>query len=339
LQDDKERYLIDVSLRPDETSLDAYDEMPISDFGKAALLGMGWKDGEAIGGTNKGLAEPIVGVPRLRGLGLGATRDTELQPGHRKIKKYVKPGELRNPNQKQMQVAPGADGKVRHTRGLDEKLVEKEIPTMKENAFVLVGSGPHSGVCAKVKKIWSDRIEVELASGSRISTREEDVRLLTNAEYKALKKQQPKRTADEANGGGSSTNGSRKKRREEPSWLEQNIRVRVISDRYRGGKFYNKKVRVVDVTKPTECNCVDEDQSGLLLEGLRQSELETVIPKKVGGTVMIVLGRCKGSRGKLLEKDKRKSTVVVQLMGESEVDSFRYDQVSEYIGEDMDGDW
>ena len=42
--------------------------------------------------TNKGLAAPIVGIPRLPRLGLGAKRDTELQPDRKRPpKKYVVP--------------------------------------------------------------------------------------------------------------------------------------------------------------------------------------------------------------------------------------------------------
>ena len=41
------------------------------------LRGMGWKKGEAIGGTNKGLTVPIEFIPRSQGLGLGAERRHE----------------------------------------------------------------------------------------------------------------------------------------------------------------------------------------------------------------------------------------------------------------------
>eukprot|EP00035_Acanthoeca_spectabilis_P031415 m.14042 g.14042 ORF g.14042 m.14042 type:complete len:511 (-) comp4740_c0_seq1:2211-3743(-) len=335
-KDDKERYLVDISLRPDEAPAEAYEEMPIDDFGKAALLGMGWKEGEAIGGTNKGLAQPIVGVPRLQRLGLGATRDTELQPGSRKPKKYVKPGESRDAGKKQMEVAPGADGRIRHMRGLDEQLVEKEIPKMRIGAYVVLRAGPHSGMSGKVRVIRSDRIEVELTLGAQIvGTREEDVNLLTRAEYKALKKlgrEQPKRDARSQDDGRG--HGEPRKKKRETSWLERNIRVRIISDTYKRGKFYNKKVRVVDVTAPTRCNCLDD--SGVLLEDLNQSELETIIPKKEGGVVTIVLGEFKGRRGKILEKDKKRSKLVVQLMGDAEVLTFTYDEVSEFLGEDDD---
>lgn len=46
----------DVVQRPDEASLDEYERTPIGLFGAAMLRGMGWKDGEAIGGVNKGYA-------------------------------------------------------------------------------------------------------------------------------------------------------------------------------------------------------------------------------------------------------------------------------------------
>ena len=38
-----------------QSTADDYEEMPIGEFGKAMLRGMGWKDGTAIGKSNKGL--------------------------------------------------------------------------------------------------------------------------------------------------------------------------------------------------------------------------------------------------------------------------------------------
>jgi G patch domain/KOW motif-containing protein len=73
-RDETEKFKIDVAQRPDECSLDEYSQVPIELFGAALLKGMGWKEGEGIGGTNKGLVEPIVPIPRPAGLGLGATR-------------------------------------------------------------------------------------------------------------------------------------------------------------------------------------------------------------------------------------------------------------------------
>lgn len=341
-QDDKEKYLIDVSLRPEETSMDGYEATPISDFGAACLRGMGWKEGEAIGGTNKGLAEPIVAVPRLQRLGLGATRDQQLQPDKYqkfKPKKYIRPGESREQGQKQMEAARSADGKARHTRGIDEKLVEKEVLAMREGAYVLLTVGPHSGFTGKVRRVRSDRVEVELSLGSEVvSAREDDLRLLEKSEYKHLKRSgraSIKRSSKDDHGSRSSS--SNRKRRKEESWLQRSIRVRIISERYKSGRYYNKKVKVVDVITPTSCNCIDD--SGNLLEDLRQKELETVVPKKVGGVVSVVLGEHKGRRGKVLERSSKSGTLVVQLGGDQEVRSLVFDQVAEYVGEAYDDDW
>lgn len=47
-----DKFRHDVSLRPDEAGLDAYERVPIESFGKAALMGMGWRPGKGIGLTN-----------------------------------------------------------------------------------------------------------------------------------------------------------------------------------------------------------------------------------------------------------------------------------------------
>ena len=39
---------------PLQSTLDDYDDMPISQFGSAMLKGMGWKPGQAIGLNKKG---------------------------------------------------------------------------------------------------------------------------------------------------------------------------------------------------------------------------------------------------------------------------------------------
>ncbi|CAG7818174.1 unnamed protein product [Allacma fusca] len=65
---------MDVSLRPEQSTLEDYDEFPVEHFGMAMLRGMGWKETEGIGRTNKGvimLQEPML---RPKGLGLGAER-------------------------------------------------------------------------------------------------------------------------------------------------------------------------------------------------------------------------------------------------------------------------
>jgi len=69
--------------------MEAYENMPIEDFGKAYLRGLGWEDGGAVG--NGKIVEPIEYVPRPQLLGLGAApKPDEKSDGSKK--KYIKPG-------------------------------------------------------------------------------------------------------------------------------------------------------------------------------------------------------------------------------------------------------
>ena len=42
--------------------MEDYQDMPVTSFGAAMLRGMGWKNGEAIGGTNKGYDNNLIVV-------------------------------------------------------------------------------------------------------------------------------------------------------------------------------------------------------------------------------------------------------------------------------------
>jgi len=111
--DDDERFKFDVDSRPEEADEEAYENVPIEQFGEAMLRGMGWETGKPIGLNNRGLTEPVEFIARQGRLGLGATPETVEV----KKKKFIKPGESREP--KPIMVAPtGPDGKVRHVKKL-----------------------------------------------------------------------------------------------------------------------------------------------------------------------------------------------------------------------------
>ena len=65
----------DVANAAEGASADAYEDMPIGEFGKAMLRGMGWEEGVGING--KEVVEPIEYVARSQLLGLGATPQKE----------------------------------------------------------------------------------------------------------------------------------------------------------------------------------------------------------------------------------------------------------------------
>jgi hypothetical protein len=43
----------DVKNRPDETTMDDYENIPVEEFGAALLRGLGWNEGEGIGRNRK----------------------------------------------------------------------------------------------------------------------------------------------------------------------------------------------------------------------------------------------------------------------------------------------
>lgn len=77
--------VFEVPINPDElplegakeSSLDDYDKVPITDFGKAMLRGMGWKDEEKDDSKKIDLDGPIL---RPKGMGLGADKVIKKQP-------------------------------------------------------------------------------------------------------------------------------------------------------------------------------------------------------------------------------------------------------------------
>jgi len=335
LGDEKEQYLNDVASRPDEASMDEYETVPIMSFGAAMLRGMGWKKGEAIGGVMKGLSTPIVGVPRRQGLGIGATRDKELMPDKRKPKKYVKPGESRE--KVDMVAKPDADGRVRHMRSIDDELVEAEDISIRTDAYVKITAGPHRGLLGRINKVIGQRVMVKLTLSSEVvKMHEDDLKPIAKAAYNQGRKEGPSNGSGSSGKKSSSSSLSSSKREERP-WLCESIQVRIISSKYKSGKYYNKKVNIVDVTDPKTCSCTTDE--GKLLEGVRQKDVETIIPKETNTTVKVVQGKHAGRRGKLLEKNKAKGSCYVQLTNEHDARKFYYDEVSQFVGQETLEDW
>lgn len=342
--------------RPDEADEEAYEDMPIEEFGTAMLRGMGWTPGTAIGLSNKGLIEPIEFVkrPGYR-LGLGAQpKDIPV-----KKKKYIKPGESREPPP--IMVAPtGPDGKVRHVKGISEKLVPLK-KGLRPNDLVGIVSGPHEGLYARVVSAGDDDdIVVRLESSSEdVVVSKADVSVVDLSKlaegHPALKfmskeskdrdrdrdesdekeKKEKKEKKDKSNSSSSSKSASKSHSNKDDSsssWLRPRIMVRVVSKSFQNGKYYNKKVRILDVIGRNEC--IIQLDNGSLVEGVKQRMLETVIPQK-GAKVMVVEGENKGKLGTLLERKKSGDTekAIVQLMNDLSIESYELDDVAQYVGD------
>lgn len=181
---DEERFRVDVNVRPAEPGEGEYERVPVEAFGAALLRGMGWKKGEAIGGTNKGLIEPVEFIPRAKGLGLGATVNSELRPETHK-RRTIKPGDSREAP-KQME-ARRADGSVKHVRGLSEQLQEVEDLALKRGSFVAIERGAHSGHVGLAQRIYSRGVDVKLGISNVVVTVQEDfLRTVRRADYQEM---------------------------------------------------------------------------------------------------------------------------------------------------------
>ena len=113
-------------------------------------------------------------------------------------------------------------------------------------------------------------------------------------------------------------------------WLMPGIRVRIIDKRLEKGDFYLKKAVLVDIVRPGVANLL-LDGSQRLKECIKASSLETVVPREEGAIVVIVHGKLKGSKAKLLQRKSEKGVVTVQLLSDLSVHRFSFDDVAEYV--------
>ena len=133
---------LDVSNRAEASTMDDYESVPIEQFGMAMLRGMGWKEGQGIGGFKNEVVPIFDPQVRPKGLGLGATKPQTQQAA-------VKEGEEKLVLKKgafvKIEAGPkrGLYGEV---EGLDEEngrvivkfTVSKETTSVSENVICLV---------------------------------------------------------------------------------------------------------------------------------------------------------------------------------------------------------
>uniref|UniRef100_A0A8V5GT23 G-patch domain and KOW motifs-containing protein n=1 Tax=Melopsittacus undulatus TaxID=13146 RepID=A0A8V5GT23_MELUD len=112
-----------------------------------------------------------------------------------------------------------------------------------------------------------------------------------------------------------------------PPWLRRDLRVRCIDRGFQAGRYYNCKMVVEDMVTPDTCVC--RTDQGLLVEGLTEAMLETVIPRGDSDRVLVVLGE---HRGKVR---MCRSQALVQLLRDEaagHVVPLDYDAICHYVG-------
>ena len=144
----------EVSALPEEAAAtsETYERMPVEHFGKAMMRGMGWKEGLGVGRNAKKDVKVVEFLSRPDRLGLGAQPKLEVEK--KKPNWINKPGEEKGGGGKKGKVLyADSDGRVRHTKHLDEKLVEYKGPGVQVGKRMLVASGKHEGLKCSVLEI------------------------------------------------------------------------------------------------------------------------------------------------------------------------------------------
>lgn len=122
------------------------------------------------------------------------------------------------------------------------------------------------------------------------------------------------------------------------SWLLNGIRVKIVSKKADGqGRYYLSKGTVVDVYYPSTKNRDSTSNklasirldNGVVLQDVKEKYLETVLPKNIGDTCMILTGDHRGLSGTIMEKDFDRNEVTVQLLEEMEILLLSMDSVAE----------
>ena len=130
----------------DDISEEAYERVAVEDFGKNILSQLGWKEGEAIGKNENGLAKPITFLSRQKGLGLGAQPLNSSQiKGMKNLGK-----DMRGKRGHQEAFAGGKHSKNYITN--DEEMKVEEV--MKIGSKVYIYKGQHQGLTGRVIKYY-----------------------------------------------------------------------------------------------------------------------------------------------------------------------------------------
>jgi hypothetical protein len=121
--------------------------------------------------------------------------------------------------------------------------------------------------------------------------------------------------------------GQSKARDDSMHWIIPNIRVRVVT-RKLGSVHYTQKGIVMDVTHG---GATVHMASGQVLDKVPERYLETALPK-TGGNAIVLVGRHKFARGKLLERDSNRGRGVIQVFEDMSVLTLKLDDLAEWCG-------
>lgn len=319
---------------PPEASIEDYDKMPVEDFGKALMRGMGWYEGRGIGRNAKGEVDAKELVRRSDRLGLGADPAASVK----KEKKYIKPGESRHQGD---MVYVDDSGATKSSRPVHASLTDRRTLGVVAGKKMYVQRGRHSGFECEVKSVGDTREDgsekavvrllpsmetvhvrckdlIEIGQKKTSEDRHKQHRKDDDGKFREVKRAKTKHDEPQA-------------QRETTPWLLPGIRVKVVDKNAFKGRVYLKKGTIIDVVSPTVCDIYIDDFKEIF-QHISQKQLETSVPRQKGAPIMVVAGKYKQRLGQLLHRSKHSEYVAVQVHDEDDVQKLHLDDVAEYRG-------
>ena len=299
---------------------DSYRRLPISNFGVEMLKHMGWYEGRGLGkNPTHALMNPIEYVPRNHRAGLGAiTKAIIIQTSNGK-------NVLKKPDL----IAQPKDGKTRNYISIGEELVERKIKKPELNSRILIVKGKYADLSGRITNLDTSRSEcsVELELNEKIvklSIKDVIIYETTNVNNAS----DSEHLSDEINIKKDKHSKKKERHKRRLKWIVPHIIIRVINKKSGNGKLYDKKLHVMDILDDYTFTAMDE--KGQIHEELREKDVETVIPK-LQGSVKIINGENKGKVGTLLERNKERNQVQIQLIDNFEIIICTQDDCAQYI--------
>jgi G patch domain/KOW motif-containing protein len=360
-----EAFAADLARLPPEADADAYAAMPVSAFGEALLRGMGWEAGRGLGRARGGGEEVVAKdlVRRPARLGLGAAPPPPPERGASGARARA-PAPGGAPARDLVYVDP-ASGAVRSAAPLGAALGERPGAGPAPGARMRVAAGRHAGLACEVVALEAGAPGRSARARVRLLPSHEDVSVRVS-ELEApgagtgAGAGEARRRAGSERGGGERERrrdggGEREQRRgggrggreraergasdgsdggggggRRAPWLRAGIRVKVVDKRAGGGRLYLKTGVVADVPAPRRADVYVEALRESFL-GLRESQLETSVPRAEGAPVAVVAGPLAGRRGRLLARGAG-GAAAVQLAGDLSVHRLALDDLAGWAG-------
>lgn len=309
-----------VEIRPESSNLDDYDAVPIESFGLGMLRGMGWNEAEGIGKTRQNISEFITNV-RPKGLGLGAI------PVKKKLENNAKAN-----NQAPLTMRPGAfvrliDGPYKERYG---KVLSLDGDLGRVTIKWALGK---YGAPSEVNEIFT-----EVVSQKEYDDNGKDISRTTKV---ALEEKQKIIDLDQQQSISNMVSNLKKKptkskkeygksrKPAETKWVHIGLIVQYVGDRK--SKHYMQKfeVRKVKSRSAIACRYLEKEKE----YDFHERDLQTVVPKNEGQIIMVLKGSLSGTFGRVIERQKEKDRVMVELFNENkDVERIDFDNVCQFNG-------